>query len=218
MTPHDIERFWAKVDRSGGPDACWPWTAGRYRAGYGHFRINGKMERAHRVAWVLLRGPIPEGQDVLHTCDSPPCCNAERHHFLGTDLDNAADRVAKGRSATGARNGAYTHPERRSRVYGERHGTHTHPERRARGERHGSRTHPERLARGDRSGARRHPERLARGECVHQAKLTADQVLAIRTRVASGGRVTQAALAREYGVGQQTISKIVRRERWAHVT
>ena len=56
------------------------------------------MGRAHRVAWVLYRGKIPRGKKVLHRCDNPPCCNPE-HLFLGTQADNVADMVTKGRRA-----------------------------------------------------------------------------------------------------------------------
>jgi hypothetical protein len=90
------DRFWSKVDRSGGPDACWPWMAYRNRDGYGSFRVDDHTESAHRVAWVEENGPVPEGMDVLHHCDNPPCCNP-RHLFLGTAADNARDSVAKGR-------------------------------------------------------------------------------------------------------------------------
>ena len=69
---HDTRaaQFWAKVDRSGGPDACWPWL-GRLYGGYGSFGGVG----AHRVAYELLRGAIPEGRHVDHRChtDDPTC-------------------------------------------------------------------------------------------------------------------------------------------------
>lgn len=101
-------RFWAKVNKDGpvppadtdlGP--CWLWTASTDDWGYGFFReIAGQqMQRAHRVAWSMHVGPIPPGMRVLHRCDNPPCVNYERHLFLGTDEDNVADRVAKGRSS-----------------------------------------------------------------------------------------------------------------------
>lgn len=96
-TPFPI-RFWAKVDRSGGPDACWPWLGSRNKAGYGICGDDGPdtSRIAHRNAWVLTNGPIPNGLSVLHHCDNPPCCNPA-HHFTGTYLDNARDREAKGR-------------------------------------------------------------------------------------------------------------------------
>ncbi len=90
-------RFWEKVDRSGGPDACWPRTGWHDRIGYGRFRIGDQQLLAHRVAWMLDTGElIPEGMCVLHHCDNPPCCN-RRHLFLGTQADNMADCVKKGR-------------------------------------------------------------------------------------------------------------------------
>jgi hypothetical protein len=115
MTPRDIERFWSYVDRSGGPEACWPWRAGTSTGGYGRFYLAGKTWTAHRVAWILIYGPIPDGQNVLHTCDVRHCCNMLRHGFTGTPADNSHDMVCKGRQATGDRNGSRRHPERRPR-------------------------------------------------------------------------------------------------------
>jgi hypothetical protein len=89
--------FWSKVDRSGGPEACWPWTASGTRRGYGLLRPKGPYPRqAHRRAWYLTVGPIPPGLLVCHRCDNPPCCNPA-HLFLGTTLDNVRDMDAKGR-------------------------------------------------------------------------------------------------------------------------
>jgi hypothetical protein len=92
----DAARFWAKVRRSG-PDACWPWVGSQMSRGYGQFMLNGRPEGAHRVAWALLHGPIPDGKHVLHHCDVRRCCNAETHLFLGTHLDNMQDAARKGR-------------------------------------------------------------------------------------------------------------------------
>lgn len=92
-----VERFWSKVDRSGNhPKGCWEWGASRIRKGYGSLGFKGKTCRSHRVAWELTYGEIPEGLHVLHSCDNPPCCNPN-HLFLGTNLDNARDKEAKGR-------------------------------------------------------------------------------------------------------------------------
>jgi hypothetical protein len=90
------KRFWSKVDRSGGPLVCWPFL-GAVRNKYGAFALNGKTVDAHRVAWILEKGPIPPGQEVLHHCDIPLCCNYEKCLFLGTQADNMRDMCAKGR-------------------------------------------------------------------------------------------------------------------------
>ncbi len=90
------ERFWSKADRSGGPDACWRWGRSLDREGYGWVRIFGPVDRAHRVAWRLVYGAIPDGLCVLHTCDVPSCVNPA-HLRLGTYADKTADMVRKGR-------------------------------------------------------------------------------------------------------------------------
>jgi hypothetical protein len=119
-SPPIEERFWQKVDRSGGPDTCWFWIAGKDADGYGIFYARSSSKRAHHFAYELHIGPVPDGLQVLHSCDTPPCCNPG-HLFLGTSADNMADMRAKGREwfpgpnnpARGERNGMYTHPEAR---------------------------------------------------------------------------------------------------------
>ncbi len=102
MTGHPgpvSERFWAKVDTSG---ECWLWTACTKRDGYGRIWHRGKVAIAHRVAWELERGPIPEGLFVCHHCDNHRCVRPD-HLFLGTQADNLQDMTAKGRRAVGER-------------------------------------------------------------------------------------------------------------------
>jgi len=79
------------------PNGCLEWTRSTVRGGYGQIKVNGKQLKTHRFAWELANGPIPEGMQVLHHCDNPPCCDTEKCLFLGTDADNMADRDAKGR-------------------------------------------------------------------------------------------------------------------------
>lgn len=123
------ERFWGKVDRSDGPDACWPWLAFRNYDGYGAFWLDGKNRPAHVVAWTLTHGqPPPEKPNVLHRCDNPPCCNPFGHLFVGTAHDNTADMLSKGRHhpASGAAHGSRTHPELFARGERCRHAKLTH--------------------------------------------------------------------------------------------
>ena len=99
---------------------CWIWL-GRERGsnGYGCFVINYRSRPAHRVSYELHRGAIPAGMHVCHTCDVPACVNPA-HLFLGTHLDNQADKVAKGRQARGA---FLSSRQAASRARGERNGS-----------------------------------------------------------------------------------------------
>lgn len=87
--------FWAlmKTDPVSG---CTIWTKARNEHNYGTLRVVKSTTLAHRYAWTLANGPIPEGACVLHRCDNPPCCNPD-HLFLGTQLENIVDRESKNR-------------------------------------------------------------------------------------------------------------------------
>jgi hypothetical protein len=70
-----IDRFWAKVDQRD-PDDCWPWTASLNRYGYGQFSVApSKCGFAHRVAYELVVGPVPEGLQLDHLCRNRACVN-----------------------------------------------------------------------------------------------------------------------------------------------
>jgi len=90
-------RFWSKVEIT---KTCWNWVGSRHKSGYGDFCgiFAGRAVRCvvHRLAWELMRGPIPIGMIICHRCDNRSCVNPE-HLFLGTHWDNTHDCIAKGR-------------------------------------------------------------------------------------------------------------------------
>lgn len=89
-------RFWNKVDRSAGPDACWPFNGARHGYGYGQFCIDSRLRRAHQVAWELHYGePFPRPLLGRHLCHNPPCCNP-LHIQPGTHQDNVNDAIERG--------------------------------------------------------------------------------------------------------------------------
>ena len=112
--PATLAKFWGKVNRSGGPGACWEWTgyrrtSPRGKPGYAAFWVTGyRYELAHRFAWKSANGEIVGGLFVCHRCDNPICCNPG-HLFLGTHIHNVRDKMRKGRHRTGNHKGE-AHP------------------------------------------------------------------------------------------------------------
>jgi len=98
------EKFNARVSVTGPwmpgmSTRCHVWTGSLCSTGYGRLSYKHVYEiLAHRLAWVLRHGPIPEDGQVLHECDNPPCV---RHLFLGSHQDNMTDKTVKGRQARG---------------------------------------------------------------------------------------------------------------------
>ena len=90
------DNFWDHVDIKA-PGECWPWQRACRGGGYGECWRDYKHIAAHRLAYELTTGPIPDGLCCLHHCDNPPCCNP-KHLWLGTMRDNAQDRARKNRS------------------------------------------------------------------------------------------------------------------------
>lgn len=92
----DAERFWQKVQRR--HEGCWVWTGALQRDGYAHFtNAAQKTISAHRFSYELHVGPIPEGMDLLHSCDTRSCINPE-HLRPGTHHENMMEMIHKGRN------------------------------------------------------------------------------------------------------------------------
>ncbi|MBA3727566.1 MAG: HNH endonuclease [Armatimonadetes bacterium] len=141
-------RFARMAPPSGGPDDCWEWTRSLSKTGYGKMGSTP----AHRIAWKVTFGDIPDCLHVLHKCDNRACVNPA-HLFLGTHQDNMRDMMAKGRQ---------------TRTIGEKN---------------------------------------------PRAKLTVDQVLAIRADVRMG-----TVIAKEYRVTPTTVCQIKKRKSWSHLS
>ncbi len=148
-------RFLTKVEKS---DKCWMWRGYVDQLGYGRCGPNlYGSSKAHRSSYLLFKGQIPDGLCVMHTCDVRNCVNPS-HLVVGTQEENIADRVRKGRCQ---KNGG------------------------------------------------------KRGEENHYAKLTEKEVKEIRHKHETGA--TQRSLAIEYSVSPMAVSRLIRRESWAHV-
>jgi hypothetical protein len=90
------QRFLLKVEIPEDQTQCWRWLGSKRKNGHGMIRVHGRLEGAHRVAWILRFGPIPAWAKVLHRCDNGWCVNAH-HLFLGTMSDNTQDMLTKKR-------------------------------------------------------------------------------------------------------------------------
>lgn len=89
-TAKALARFWPKINKQ--DDGCWQWTAGSYADGYGGFHLDGRYIGAHRAAWFLLVGDVPDGLVLDHLCRNRRCVNPE-HLEPVTSTENTARGV-----------------------------------------------------------------------------------------------------------------------------
>ncbi len=118
LSPKDLVRFWSKVDKDGPVvrsefGQCWLWRKPLTQQGYGQFYFGGRVAfrtvPAHRVSYELTYGPFDPHLNCCHRCDIPGCVRPE-HLFLGTQMDNIHDQIAKGRATF------QVHPDQARRV------------------------------------------------------------------------------------------------------
>lgn len=232
LGPIDVARFWSRVNVRARGGRCWEWKGSRQPKGYGTFRLANSTLQAHRVAYALAVGNIPNGAHICHHCDNPPCCRPD-HLFAGSNDDNVADAMAKGRGhLRGVALGVDPTPS----------------ERRARGERqarakltasqvvelrhlvaqgipyvalaqaYGINPAAVGLIAHGRTWAHI-PGALAtipyRGENNKAHKLTEREVIDIRHQYALGASL--ASLARKYSVSAPTVKYVVTRKTWKHI-
>lgn len=208
----DIKRrFFAKIKEQ--PNGCHEWVAAKHQFGYGDVTIDGRSEGAHRVAWVLANGPLPELPGpgptmVCHTCDNPPCCNPA-HLFVGKARNNTWDKVAKNRDRNGR-----NHPRTNMTLEIAKAVKAYKGSAREAAEVFGISRRRASAIKNDETW--KSPETVAyfkksyaRGETHHSAKLTRAQAASIL----ADGR-SNVAIAAEYGVSGKTVGQIKRGLTW----
>ena len=97
-------RFWEKVDIRDCTEECWNWTASTFSSGYGQFWDGCNNVYAHRMAYILTKGPISDELYVLHTCNNPRCCSPN-HLELGDQFNNMQYMVKCNRQIKGENHG-----------------------------------------------------------------------------------------------------------------
>lgn len=102
------ERFWCKVNVIDDADSCWLWTAAKLPKGYGRFGLNHRVVLAHRMAYMLSRGAIPEGMHIDHLCYTPSCVRPT-HLRAVTPKQNTENRATVNRNNSSGVRGVSWH-------------------------------------------------------------------------------------------------------------
>ena len=116
-------RFWEKVNQDGRAPSnapnlggCWEWTASKHEDGYGEFQLKGKVRKAHRVAYELTHGGIPEGKDIDHRCRNRGCVRPD-HLRLVTNKQNHEHRGVDRTNTSGYRGVSFHRVSKKWQVY-----------------------------------------------------------------------------------------------------
>jgi hypothetical protein len=102
ISPITTAVFWSKVSIPQSRVDCWEWTETTNSSGYGRYFIAPNWVSSHRLAYELLKGPIPEGLHIRHLCHNRLCCNPD-HLDVGTPKQNAQDSLDADRTVRGAK-------------------------------------------------------------------------------------------------------------------
>lgn len=217
---HSIEsRFWAKVDLRSSIE-CWNWNGAKRPTGYGMIRIDGKTCATHRIAYQLQKGEIPEGMEILHSCDNPSCCNPA-HLDVGTHQQNIQDmrnrfrmknQILTNNQVEAIRKLYFVENVKQKDIailIGAKKATISSAIRGKNWANHGKPSADILRAASLRTKAR------PKGEQNPSSKLTSESVLTIRFEHKAGA--IQSELAAKFQVSKMTISRIVRRELWPHI-
>lgn len=229
LNTSDVHRFWKYV-LVDAPDACWNWDGGAAPDGRGRFYLQGKSFKAPRIALWLHTSRQPGDMSVCHSCNNPPCCNP-RHLYLGTEGDNARDRLRAGTQIRGEQHHRAKLTEREVREIRRLYATGKYSQREL-AAKFGVSQHPIRMAvqwktwkhvtggvsepRLPMKGIPVEHRRFVRGESHHLAKLTEAAIREIR-HLYDAGNVSQRALAKLFAVSHSAIEGVVSRRTWKHV-
>ncbi len=224
VKPTREERFYAKVSKTPTDTGCLEWTGVCNDKGYGRF-TSGRNHQwfAHRFAWELVNGPIPDGMVIAHRCDNPRCCRIE-HLFCCTQAENMHDMVAKGRHVS--------YPHKGERNSNAKVGTEQVLE--IRSDLYSDWTLSEIAAHfgigksqvsnilnrtswphveADRDAP--YESGPVKGERHPGAKLTEQDVISIRSDLYIGWTFT--AIGKQFGISRRQVSDILHRKRWTHI-